>query len=242
MEEAYVIRRRADVQHIARLWCGVQLFLCLLWFSLSTVRYREFSRPSWEDFLPFLAIAAVFASHAVPRLRAYTHILIIASPLVVMGYNAWRVHWYVVQETLMAEAYSLNHAFEELQGSVAAVRQLQTYVNVEVSKKVLMVAGVQMLTQLNVLQFLGLNYGTALLCFLFPASLTLTAFLSPVVASNILEVTLLCSAISLINLLCSCMISRMQRQRFAVDHELQVSLEREAETLQRLADHEKRAR
>eukprot|EP00667_Euglena_gracilis_P027867 EG_transcript_34924 len=157
MEEAYIARRRVDVQHIARLWCAVQFALCLLWFSVSSTKYRLFSRPSFEAFglapIPFLAIAVVLASLVVPRLRPYTHVLMIASPLLIIGFIAWRVHFFVRQETLMAELYNLNLAFQGLQGNAAAQTQLAMYVKVEMSRKILIASGVQMLMQFNVLQF-----------------------------------------------------------------------------------------
>eukprot|EP00667_Euglena_gracilis_P007148 EG_transcript_7213 len=246
MEEAYVARRRADVQHIARLWCGVQFALCLLWFFATTTRYRLFSQPSWEAFalapVPFLAIAVVLASHIVSRLRRYTHILIIASPLVIIGFVAWRVHFFVRQETLLAELYTLNLAFQGLQGNEAALAQLATYVSVEMSRKTLITSGIQMLVQFTVLQFLGLDFGTALLCFSYPVSLSISAYCSPLMGHVSLEGIFFAVTIALILLLSSLQVSRIQRQHFATDRELQVSLEREAEALQRLADHEKRTR
>eukprot|EP00668_Euglena_longa_P019884 GGOE01024700.1.p1 GENE.GGOE01024700.1~~GGOE01024700.1.p1 ORF type:complete len:667 (-),score=195.69 GGOE01024700.1:238-2157(-) len=248
MEAAYIAQRNTDVRQVSKLWCVVQLVLCVMWFLLTPIKYGLFRRPSLEAFLPeplpFIAIAAVFISNYVACWRRYTHVLMYTGSLVIIGFLMWKVHFHVIQETLVAQAVTLKVVFGAMQGvdHVDALQQLKTYVNLEMSRKALIFSGVQILLLFNVLQFLGLDMGTATVYLSFPTALIMTAFISPIVANTVPEVAVLSSAIAVVAILSSFQVSRLQRQRFATDHALQLTLEREAETSQRLADHERRTR
>eukprot|EP00667_Euglena_gracilis_P007839 EG_transcript_7934 len=246
MEEAYVLKRAAQVGHISKLWCAVQVTLCLLWFFFSALRYRLFWRPSLAAFLPepipFLVIGAVLLSNFMACCRPCTHILTYTGSLIIVGFLAWKVHFHVVQETFFAEAYTMKAVYTAVQNNTIALGQLQVYVNQEESRKALTFFAVQMLVQFNVLQFLGLGIGTACVYLSFPVALFMAAYVSPVVADAILEISIISTVLSLTSLSSSFQVSRIQRQQFASDHKLQVSLEREAETSQRLAEHERRAK
>eukprot|EP00668_Euglena_longa_P006809 GGOE01008142.1.p1 GENE.GGOE01008142.1~~GGOE01008142.1.p1 ORF type:complete len:706 (+),score=191.03 GGOE01008142.1:138-2120(+) len=232
-----------EASHISKLWCAVQLALCLLWFFFTALRYRLFWRPSLAAFVPepvpFLAITAVFFSNYVARWRPYTHFLVYAGSLIIVGFLSWKVHFHVVQEMLLAQSLSIKAVYAAVQDNANALAQLQMYVNQEESRKALTLLAVQMLVQFNVLQFLGLGLGTALVYLSFPVALFTTAFASPVVADAIIEICIISTIIALTTLSSSLQVSRMQRERFATAHTLQLTLEREAATSLRLANHER---
>eukprot|EP00668_Euglena_longa_P003257 GGOE01003812.1.p1 GENE.GGOE01003812.1~~GGOE01003812.1.p1 ORF type:complete len:545 (-),score=117.34 GGOE01003812.1:1028-2545(-) len=234
------------VRQISLMWCGVHLLLCLIWFVLTELKYRTFWRPSLQAFLPepipFLALGLVFLSNLLTSWRRYTHILMYTCSFILVGFFLWKAHFHVTQEMLIAQAGTLKVAFTALHGNSEALQQLNSFVVLEESRKLLTFAGMQMLMQFNVLQFLGLDAGTCLVYISFPIGMVITAFASPVIADPLTEVYVMSSLIAMIALLSSLQASRLQRQRFATDHALQLSLEREAETSQQLADQEREAR
>eukprot|EP00668_Euglena_longa_P007008 GGOE01008371.1.p1 GENE.GGOE01008371.1~~GGOE01008371.1.p1 ORF type:complete len:677 (-),score=200.43 GGOE01008371.1:758-2674(-) len=237
----------AEVRQIARLWCVVHLILSLTWFLLSGVKYSTFTqRPSLEAFLPepipFLAIGLVVLSNRLPSWQRYTHVLMYSGSLVLVGFIMWKGHFHVEQETLVAKSKSLKAVFDAIHDNAEALNRLNRFVNLEESRKAFFFSGVQLLMQFNVLQFLGLDLGTSLVCISLPITMVVTAYASPVVADGAIEVYVVCSLVALTALWSSLQASRLQRQRFATDHALQLSLEREAVTSQRLADQEREAR
>eukprot|EP00667_Euglena_gracilis_P003140 EG_transcript_3152 len=245
MEAAYTRQRMAEVRQISKLWCGVHLILCLIWFLLSGLKYDTFFKPTLVAFvpepIPFLAIAVVFLSDGVPRWRPLTHVLMYSGSLVIVGFYMWKGHWHVEQEMLGAQS-KLKAVYRAVQNNTEVAAKLTRYVNIEESRKAFFYSGVQMLMQFNLLQFLGLDLGTSLVYLSLPAATVVTAYVSPIVADGAIEIFVVCGLVSLTALLSSFQASRLQRQRFATDHALQLSLEREAETSQRLADQERGAR
>eukprot|EP00667_Euglena_gracilis_P002940 EG_transcript_2946 len=164
------------------------------------------------------------------------------SSLVLVGFFVWKVHFHVSQDMFFAQAVSLNLVYASLQSDKNALNQLHSFINVESSKKQLVYSGVQILLQFNVLQFLGLDLGTVIVYLSLPAAFSMTVFISPVVADAVSEVVIISIVVGLTALLSSFQVSRLQRQRFAIDHKLQLILAKEAETAQQLADHERRTR
>eukprot|EP00667_Euglena_gracilis_P003243 EG_transcript_3253 len=246
MEAAYYEQRMAEVGQISKVWCAVHVLLCAAWFLLTELKYKTFWRPSLQAFLPepipFLAIGVVYGSTLVAPWRRYVHILMYLSSLVIVGFFMWKAHFHVTQEMAIARSSSLNLVFAALQGNADALKQLRTFVNQEETRKVFIFSEIQMLMQFNILQFLGLDLGTSVVYLSLPIAMVVTAFASPVVADPVAEVLAVSTLVSLLALLSGVQASRLQRQRFATDHALQQSLEREAQTSQRLADQERGAR
>eukprot|EP00667_Euglena_gracilis_P020527 EG_transcript_22261 len=246
MEAAYADQRTADLRQISKLWCAVQFVFCLAWFLHSTLKFRLFWQPSLVAFLPepipFLAIAVVFFSNYITRWKPFTHILMYLSSLVLVGFEAWKVHFLIVQSTLLAQTVTLKLVYAAVQGSADTLSQLEGYINPEETRKQVFYSGIRVLLQFNVLQFLGLDMGTAVVYLSLPVALFMTAYLSPVVANTITEILIVSCVISLTAMACSFQVSRLQRQRFSSHRALQFTLQRNVEVSQQLADHERRTR
>eukprot|EP00667_Euglena_gracilis_P007404 EG_transcript_7480 len=213
---------------------------------MTALRFGLFARPSLVAFLPeplpFLAIAIVFLSNYLASWRPYTYILMYVSSLVLVGFFVWKVHFHVSQDMFFAQAVSLRSVYAALQNDENALDEMEAFINVESSKKQLVYSGVQILLQFNVLQFLGLDLGTVIVYLSLPVAFCVTVFISPIVADAVPEVVVISCVVGFTALLSSFQVSRLQRQRFATAHALQLLLEREAETAQRVADHERRTR
>eukprot|EP00667_Euglena_gracilis_P006950 EG_transcript_7019 len=246
MEAAYEAQRRADLPQISKLWCLVQLTLCLAFFAVLALRYKLPWTPSLHMFLPdplpFLAIAVVLASNCLVGWRPYTHILMCASSLVIMGWEMWNVHFQVGQKEFLVRDLSLKLVYDALGNDADALAQLDSFVKVEGSKQFLMVSGVQISLQFNLMQFLGLEMWTAVVYLSLPVAMFMTTYLSPVMSHNVSEILAVACIATLTALLSSFHVSRLDRHRFETDHRLQAMLEREAEMLQRMADHERRTK
>eukprot|EP00667_Euglena_gracilis_P017291 EG_transcript_18188 len=246
MEAAYHRRRMADLRQISKLWCAVQFVLSVIWFVATGIKLRLFSLPTvgglLPEFIPFLAIALVLLSNYVARLRPYTCVMLYMSSLVLLGFDAWKVHIYIVRDTFVAETVTLKGVYTALQHNTTLLGPLGAFINLEQSRKHLFFSGIRVLLQFNVLQFLGLDVGAAVVYLSLPVALFVTVYLSTVIANTMTEILIVACVLVVTALSCSFQVSRMERQRFQTDRDLQRMLEREVEMSQQLADHERRTR
>eukprot|EP00667_Euglena_gracilis_P009500 EG_transcript_9645 len=176
--------------------------------------------------------------HCIPRLRPYVTQVLCCTIIALVALTTLIVHAMIssaADDTLDARLKVLSVAIE---GNVPARTELMQYVTAELSKKYIMMHGIQLFFILYILQYVFYNGYIVALHFVVPAIPIIAVFVSPVVPSAGRPIVVLSLAPIIFSLFNCAHTMGLRRSNFKANYQLQAALAQEARALQKARDLE----
>eukprot|EP00667_Euglena_gracilis_P003097 EG_transcript_3106 len=242
MAEEFRAHRMEFAFRFAHFVCAVYFVMFLLILPLRMWKFGWFLLPDANlglHLVPLVISASSFLTvkYAPPSRRRAEPLVFLTAGLL-LAFNAFNVHQQTTQGIHLAKV-GLQDVWAVLGDHPEAARHLETHITAEVSRRAMWCCLAATMLVFNVLQFLGLSPWALLLYVTSPVAFVLVVFLSPQVSNDVVEPLLCTGVVALYCVGSSCYVLRQQRRQFEAAFALRETLEKEAKTLEAMAQQER---